>query len=634
MQRNQMIGLVLMVVMMLVWAQFFWPSPPEMPPADAPVATVAQDAAPPAPVAALAGATPPAIAAADLPPPAAPPQQSAEDEIALVNENLELVFTRVGARLKGARVLLGENNALSQELVPHTDPLKPDAEQVLPLGLRFSPAYLGDALDQSRWEAQPSPDGRSLTFTIDVPGKARIEKHFSLPETGHLIQARVSYSNATATPQVIGGDRDDPAFALNWAPNITSGDLLKGLHQELIWHRNDENVIMPVTDLQDLPELKNYSRWLNGIEWSGLASAYFLVAIKPEFTDASGWASGTSAAFRFGVGVPRFEVAAGATESRDYQLYIGPKDKPSLRSAWEGLDTTWVFFETFIWSKSLGSVMDVFAKVLLAILHWFHDNIYANYGFAIIFLTLLVRIVVFPLTMKSMVSMKQMQKLAPEMEKIKEETKDNPQEQQKRMMELYRERGVNPLSGCFPLLLQMPVFFALYRMLWTAFELRGAHFAWWITDLSEPDRLFVLSTPIPLLFGQLESINLLPLLMAVVMWGSTKVMPVTGPGMSPEQKMVMNIMPVMFSVFCYSQAAGLSLYIITSTVLGMLQTLIVHRIDWKVDVDKKPKKETANRPKHWYNAAQAKKRETAKLERRQKEKRGNGPSGEPKVKKK
>jgi YidC/Oxa1 family membrane protein insertase len=175
------------------------------------------------------------------------------------------------------------------------------------------------------------------------------------------------------------------------------------------------------------------------------------------------------------------------------------------------------------------------------------------------------------------------------------------------------------------------VFFALYHMLATAFELRRAPFFGWIVDLSEPDRIFTFAQPIDLLLFSLHSINLLPLLMAVVMWANTKLMPMTGPGMSPEQKMMLNFMPVMFSLFCYTQAAGLSLYIITSTLLGMGQTYFVNRLDWDVDVSKKPAKPGASK-KHWYEAALDKKKQLEKEQKDMKKAtrdaalRGDGPT--------
>jgi YidC/Oxa1 family membrane protein insertase len=193
------------------------------------------------------------------------------------------------------------------------------------------------------------------------------------------------------------------------------------------------------------------------------------------------------------------------------------------------------------------------------------------------------------------------------------------------MMELYRERGVNPFGGCLPLLLQMPVFITLYRMLWSAFELRRAPFLWMV-DLSEPDRLFKLpfSIPIPFSGGNLDAVNLLPILGAVAMLLSTEFMNPSATAMqNPQQKMMMRFMPVIFSVFMYNLASGLNLYILISTILGIAQSQIIQRMDIKVDTTKK-KTTTAHRPQHFYAAAQARKRDAARETRREKEQRRSG----------
>lgn len=614
MQRSQMIGFVLVALIMSASLYFFPPTPPQ-PPAATPAAVEQKPAEPASPVAALPAA---AIAPEQLPPVADTVPQGESDELTLQNTQLKLVFTKIGARLKSATVVLGDQGENSQQIVPPAKDGELDKDRVLPLGLRFSPKYLGDALDQRRWSAQVDANGQGVTFSIELPGQAKIEKRFTLAEASHVLKTEIGYTNTSAAAQALGSDDHDPAFALNWGPGADTGDTNKtksaAQPQEIIWKRGAESTVTPITELKNETALKDYARWLEGTEWLALSSTYFVVAMKPEFEGAPNWAQGDKDQLRFGSGVPHLEAKPGEKVSRSYQVYIGPKEKHALRGAWPGLDSLWTFYHTFMWSASLGHFMDVFSKILLGILVFLHDHVIANYGIGIIILTLLVRGIMFPLTLKQMKSMKQMQKLQPEMEALKAKHKDNPQEQQRALMELYRERGINPVAGCFPLLLQMPVFFALYRMLWTAIELRREPFFGWIHDLSEPDRLFVFAQPIPLLVGNLHSINLLPLILAVVMWASTKIMATSGPMTSPEQKMMMNIMPVMFSVFCYEQASGLSLYIITSTLLGMAQSKIVNKIDWDVDVSKKTVK-AGPQSKSWYEAALEKKKQLEKEQR-------------------
>ncbi len=182
-----------------------------------------------------------------------------------------------------------------------------------------------------------------------------------------------------------------------------------------------------------------------------------------------------------------------------------------------------------------------------------------NYGIAIILLTILIRLVTFPLQYKSFKSMKKMQQIQPELNKIKEKYKDEPQKMQKETMDLFKKAGANPLSGCLPLLLQMPFFFAIYRVLYSAVELVGAPFYGWIHDLSIHDPFYVL-----------------PVLMGIAMLAQQKLTPQTT--VDPTQQKIMMFMPVVFAFIMKSLPAGLVLYIFVSTVVGVAQQALVYRM--------------------------------------------------------
>lgn len=627
-QRNMLLAIALMGVFILGWSYFFAPRPqPPVPPApltgqEAP-SPRREDASPPLAPATSAGAplTAPESMLALLGP--AAEGAAAEDEITLRDQYLSLTFTRVGARLKRATVLLGEGGKDSVQLVPEARGA--DANAVYPLGLRFQSDFLGEELDRRRWAAETASDGRSVRFTYEIPGVARIQKEFSLAENPHVVDVSVSYTNLEGAPRRLGLDTSEAAFSLYWGPNVSSGDLKHGMsHQEILWHKDGVNTHEATSGMKAENGTPYFKR-VRGAAWAAVKSAYFVVALKPEFNAADVWATGTTEAFRVGLGVPAFDVGPAATETRHFRLYAGPNRSSWLAAAWPGLDSALQFFTMF-------GIMDWFAKLLLAVLNWFHDHVVANYGLAIIFLTVLVRLVVFPLTYKSMISMKKMQKLQPEMEKIKAEVGDkDPQELQRRIMEMYRERGVNPLSGCLPLLLQMPVFIALYNMLATAYELRHAPFYGWIKDLSAPDALFHLgvSIPIPFMTEPVTTFNLLPFLMAGAMLLNMKFMPSTSASVNPQQKTLLYIMPVFFSLICYNMSAGLNLYILTSTLLGIGQSYLIQHIDLDVDVSKQRKPSRWGKPKNFYAAAQARKREAAKETRRAKKEQQKRDGGKP-----
>ena len=244
------------------------------------------------------------------------------------------------------------------------------------------------------------------------------------------------------------------------------------------------------------------------------------------------------------------------------QLYV---DIPSATNSFSGdLVFTKKNYDTLI---SLGDNLHlsvdfgffaVLAVPILRGLQFIHKYI-PNYGIAIILLTILIRLITFPLQYKSFKSMKKMQIIQPELQKIKEKYKDEPQKMQKETMDLFKKAGANPLSGCLPLILQMPFFFAIYRVLYSAVELVGAPFYGWIHDLSIHDPFYVL-----------------PVLMGCAMLAQQKLTPQTT--VDPTQAKIMMFMPVIFAFIMKSLPAGLVLYIFVSTVVGIAQQAIVYKM--------------------------------------------------------
>ncbi|HNX33162.1 MAG TPA: membrane protein insertase YidC [Kiritimatiellia bacterium] len=248
-------------------------------------------------------------------------------------------------------------------------------------------------------------------------------------------------------------------------------------------------------------------------------------------------------------------LGQGETLTRDYTLYIGPKKLALLQEMGNGMDAVMQF----------GSFIGWFCKLLLPTLNFFH-KIIPDYGIAIILLTFLVRIIFWPLTHKSTVSMKKMQELQPKLKEIQKQFKDNPQKLQQETWAVYRENKVNPMSSCLPMLIQIPVFIALFTVLRSAVELRYAPFLW-IVDLSEPENLLAGVLPIPL--------NILPVLMAATMALQSYLTPSAGD--PQQQKMMMIMMPIMMLFMFYSFPAALSLYWTVSQVLSIVQMLMIRR---------------------------------------------------------
>ena len=229
----------------------------------------------------------------------------------------------------------------------------------------------------------------------------------------------------------------------------------------------------------------------------------------------------------------------------DYVSFIGPKDYDLLKASGHQLEQ----------AKDYG-FFSVLAKPLMHVLKFFYGYI-GNYGFSIILLTICIKLIFWPLTQKSYKSMKGMQKLQPQMQKMREKYSNDKQRLNQEMMSFYKENKVNPLGGCLPMLIQIPVFFALYQVLLGAIELRHAPFIFWIADLSVKDPYYIT-----------------PLIMGATMFVQQKMTPTN---MDPTQAKIMLMMPVVFTFMFLNFPAGLVVYWMVNNLLTILQQYLIKR---------------------------------------------------------
>jgi len=254
---------------------------------------------------------------------------------------------------------------------------------------------------------------------------------------------------------------------------------------------------------------------------------------------------------------PSASLAAHQAVERQIVLFAGPKEYRLLARIGDKFQNQADLVMNF------GRFSGFFAKALLLAMNWLHDVTRLGYGWTIVLITVIIKVVFWPLTAASTRSMKRMQVLAPEMAALKEKYKDDMQKFTQKQWELYRKHKVSPMSGCLPMAIQMPVFFGFFTMIRSAIELRGARFLW-IADLSKPDTLFMIP-------GTHFPFNLLPLLMGGAMLWQSHLQP-PSPGMDPAQAKMMRYMPLMFLVFLYSYSSGLALYWTVNNVLTIVQT--------------------------------------------------------------
>ena len=301
-------------------------------------------------------------------------------------------------------------------------------------------------------------------------------------------------------------------------------------------------------------------RILEGAEFIGIEDNYFLMALRAE---------------RSGAGITR-RVQLGSGKEKRAELYAGLNATPdgSLSgSAFFGPKETKLLDNYGMGEALQYGMFGVIARFLLEALVWI-NQFTKNYGFAIIVLTILIKIVLYPLQHKSIVSMKKMQKVQPKMEAIKskyKKAKTDPDQRQKmnvEMMQLYQKEGINPMSGCLPIVLQLPILWGFYNLLSRAIELRGAPWILWIKDLSEKDPTYVL-----------------PILMTATMFLQTWLTPSTG---DPAQRRIFLIMPLVFGIMFKEFPSGLVLYWLVQNVLTIAQQLIMNKW-WKDHPDDEKK---------------------------------------------
>jgi YidC/Oxa1 family membrane protein insertase len=249
-------------------------------------------------------------------------------------------------------------------------------------------------------------------------------------------------------------------------------------------------------------------------------------------------------------------------------VYIGPESKDILKEYEGGVAEIKRFYR---WD-----LFDAIAKLIHSIMHALH-RVFPNWGVVVVVLSVIIYFSTYPLTLKGMSSMKKMQALQPKMTALREKHKNSPEKLNKEIMELYKEHKINPMGGCLPFLLQMPIFIGLYQVLWRDVSLKGAKFLW-IKDLSEPDRLFVLKGTYPVIGNE---INILPVLMAIVMAYQQKVqaqsMVLTDPQQIAQQKMMAKIMPVFIGFIFYHFASGLALYFTLFYVFSTLTQIKMNK---------------------------------------------------------
>jgi YidC/Oxa1 family membrane protein insertase len=386
---------------------------------------------------------------------------------------------------------------------------------------------------------------QTLTFSWTSPRGITVRKIYTFQADSYLIDCDIVIQNGSDMPVTDALEITTPGI-FDEETKKRSRFAFEGP----VAYVNNEFLSIKPKDIED-------QDIFNGdIGWTGYTDRYFLTAVLPD-AEGEGFLKllyeNDLAESRLVWQMDRIDP--GKQAEYPFTCYMGPKSLKVL-SQYDNTLKKAINFGFF----------DILAKPLLITMNFIHD-IVPNYGVAIILLTVLIKLIFWPLGTKSYKSMNEMKKVQPLMMKIREKYKDDKQRMNQEIMALYKTYKVNPASGCLPLLVQMPIFFALYRMLYQAIELRHAPFVGWITDLSGPDRLFHFDFAIPLMEAP-YGIPVLTLIMGASFLLQQKMTPTTG---DPMQAKMMMLMPIFMTVLFINFPSGLVLYMLVNNIISMGQ---------------------------------------------------------------
>ncbi|MGI8891482.1 MAG: membrane protein insertase YidC, partial [Chthoniobacterales bacterium] len=536
------------------------PVPPKVAASAKPVATAAGTAAPSLPAVAP-GSTesrPSEASAAPNDPAAAPTPSAAtfvEQTAMLKNADLELLMTNRGGGIAEA--------VLPRHKAENGAPVKLNARQRLPIG-----ALMEKPVAPLLEEFSMVPGQGSVQFERALPNDVQLRKKFTLAappneKDNYVAQLEIDFQNRGA------GIYTNPGYylALGSAAPIHHNDLPnytritwcidgKAKNTDVSWFAEQN---YPFIGVKKRAAQQYFDEKINNAEWLGVSNQFFATLITPLTAKSTSIWSQRFESYKkpdgtpeYGIegamGMPGFKVQPGQTATLKFQLYVGPKLYHRLAQLTHD--------EAEIMDFGLWKLV---SEALLNMMNLLHRFV-GNYAVAILILTAIIKLILWPLQSKANKSMRRMAALSPKMQELREKFKDDPTKMNAEVMRLYKDYGINPVSGCLPMLIQIPIFFGLFTMLRQAVELRNANFLW-VHDLSQPDTV----AHIP---GLGWPINILPLIMAGTSFWMTKVTPKSG---DATQQRVMMFMPIIFVVFCYNFAAALSLYYTTQNLFTILQ---------------------------------------------------------------
>ena len=441
-----------------------------------------------------------------------------------------------------------ENEADSAQVQLVQTNLLTELPMLFSLGSDIAPGLPVFRSEKEKMTIAEGSGEKGLVMTSSLPGDLELVRTLVFDPDSYLIDVTYTLKNNSPNALTIS-----PSISLTNQPFVEATAASRFMFSGPVAFINNE-----LQEVKGKKLNKGPQSFQGAISWAGYEDNYFICAVIPvDEGKRKVSMSAVDEKVRTAIGDTQTTIDSGTQKEFKYVMYFGPKKLSILDQAGYNLSHA-VNFGFF----------DVLAKPMLWLLNFFHTYL-KNYGVAIILVTIMIKGVFWPITQKGMKSMKNMQKLQPKVAKLKEKFKDDPQKMNQEMMAMYKTYKVNPLGGCLPMFLQIPFFFALYKVLLMSIELRHAPFMLWINDLSAPDRLWV-GFDIPYLHG----IPVLTLLMGASMYLQQKMTPTTA---DPTQAKIMQMLPIIFTFMFLNFASGLVLYWFVNNLLSILQQKLINR---------------------------------------------------------
>ncbi|MBZ0179385.1 MAG: membrane protein insertase YidC [Melioribacteraceae bacterium] len=595
MDRNTTVAFVLIGLILVVWLYINSPEPQPQTPKSASDTTLVQDDVPSAAVdtqsAKIKEEVPPAIDSLLI-------SDSDKEEriITVENDDVVLELTTKGARIK--KYFLKEykmwyainDNGEGDFYKNHVQLVNYSKEGgdlnivfVTKTGQLLNTSKLDFTTDADDFKyTVPAGDSLELAFEYKMPEDRIIRKIFKFYGSNFVSKLDIELLNFN---DFISSYRYDVIWA-NGINFVEKNSVDESTYSNASAYTGDEQVVVDASSAGE-----KVSKDLNGrIDWISLRNKYFGIIISPDNPDTDGGAyfegHKTQAPNlderEFYSASLKIPFQDSKFQKNSFELYIGPLIYDNLKSFGRGYESAFDFGSFFGMKFITRPISEYILLPLFTFLHKFIPN----YGFVIILFSIIIKFALYPLTKQSYKSMKRMQLLQPKIAELKEKHKDDPQKVQKETMKLYQTYGINPAGGCLPTLLQMPILFALFTFFNVTVELRQEPFIFWITNLSAPDVIFKLPFTVPL-FGITHITGLAPLL------GITMFLQQKMTMKDPSQKMLVYLMPIMFTLMFMNFASGLNLYYFLFNLFSIAQQNLINKNKSDMElkpVDKKGKK--------------------------------------------